>query len=119
MKRSSISATQRTLKEMRRLGYRTAIVEKWNPHAFVRQDLYGIIDVLGIKARKILGIQSTTRANTGAHVHKLLEDNRQALSDWLDAGGLFELWSWAKVGAKGKRKHWEVARRTFTMDDLC
>jgi hypothetical protein len=43
--------TQRTLEYLRELGcLEVAVVEKWNPHARIRQDLFGCIDVLAIGA---------------------------------------------------------------------
>jgi hypothetical protein len=50
-RKSSSSPTQRTLKELRKRGCPLVqVVERWNPHARVRQDLFGIIDVIAIAA---------------------------------------------------------------------
>jgi hypothetical protein len=56
-KRKGTSPTQRTLKYLRELGYLVAVVEKWNPHARIRQDLYGFIDVLAVKRDETLAVQ--------------------------------------------------------------
>ena len=40
------SPTQRTLKRLRDLGYLAEVVERWNPHAKVRNDLFGFGDVM-------------------------------------------------------------------------
>ena len=32
------------------------------------------------------------------------------LRGWLAAGGLFEVWSWALRGPRGKMKHWTLRR---------
>jgi hypothetical protein len=43
------SPTQRTLQHLRAAGFPLVqVVERWNPHARIRQDLYGCIDVLAV-----------------------------------------------------------------------
>lgn len=65
------SPTQRSLEHLRRLGYLCAVVERWNPHGGVRQDLYGFLDVLAIREGEVLGIQVTTGANVAARIRKI------------------------------------------------
>lgn len=72
-KKSSTSPTQRSLKHLRAAGYLCAIVEKWNMHARIRQDLYGFIDVLAIKGEDIIGVQSTSGDNVAARSTKITE----------------------------------------------
>ena len=44
--------TQRTLARLRQEGaLEVAIVEHWNPHARIRQDLFGFIDILAIACK--------------------------------------------------------------------
>lgn len=69
----SVSPTQRSLAHMRELGYICAVVEKWNPHAMIRQDLYGFIDVLCVKGEDIVGVQATTGSHTAARATKITE----------------------------------------------
>lgn len=57
-RKSKTSPTQRTLKHMREQGYLCQVVERWNPHARVKQDLYGFIDVLCVKGEDIVGVQA-------------------------------------------------------------
>ncbi|MHB1530468.1 MAG: hypothetical protein ACYCXT_13820 [Acidiferrobacteraceae bacterium] len=55
------SPTQRTLRHLRKAGYPLVqVVEKWNPHAGVRQDLFGIIDVLAVGPGGVLAVQCTS-----------------------------------------------------------
>ena len=69
------SPTQRTLAEMRKRGYPlVAVTERWNPHARVRQDLYGIVDVLAVGA-DIVAIQTTSGSNVSARVAKIIESD--------------------------------------------
>lgn len=65
--------TERSLEHMRELGYLCAVVEKWNPHAMIRQDLYGFIDVLCVKGEDIVGVQACTGANVSARIAKIVE----------------------------------------------
>ena len=48
------------------------VVERWNPHARVRQDLYGCIDVLAV-GPDIVGVQATSGSNVAARVRKLTD----------------------------------------------
>ncbi len=101
-----MSPTARTLQFLRSAGITCQVVEKWNPHAKVRQDLFGCIDILAMlpKMKQILGIQATSGSNHSARMRKAMEEPK--LHEWLRAGGHFVVWSWSKTGAKGKRKVW-------------
>ena len=60
------SPTQRSLKLLRDEGYTAQVVERWNPHARVRQDLFGVIDT----AAMIWWSKSQMRwAETQKHEH--------------------------------------------------
>lgn len=112
-----ISPTRRTLAYLRKCGMTCEVVERWNAYAQVRQDLFGCIDILSIGSiGVILGIQCTTRANQAARMKKALLEPK--LKDWLLAGGRFEVWGWAKVGPKGKRKRWEPSIQAVTLEDF-
>jgi hypothetical protein len=68
-----VSPTQRTLKHLRDQGYPlVAVTEKWNPHAKIRQDLFGIIDVLAVGA-DIVAVQATSGSNVSKRVAKITE----------------------------------------------
>jgi hypothetical protein len=112
-----VSPTQRTLKLLREEGCLAQVVERYNPYARVRQDLFGFIDVLALYPDgRCLGAQCTTRANQAARLSKALA--LPALRTWLSCGLLFEVWGWAKVGKRGQRKTWQVTRRPVTTADL-
>lgn len=105
------SRASRSKQWLERQGYRVAITERWNPFARVRQDLYGIIDLLaigpGIIPSKIWGIQVTGGGgDVAAHVTKALAS--AALPLWLQSGGLFSIIGWRKIGDRGKRKLWKA-----------
>lgn len=74
-KSKGTSPTQRSLKHMRSLGYVCAIVEKWNPHARIRQDMFGFIDIVCVKDEDIVGVQACSGAggDSAARVRKIAE----------------------------------------------
>lgn len=108
-----MTPTQRTLKRARELGFEAQVVEKWVPQARRRVDLFGCIDVIAVQPGVgIIGIQTTSGTNHSARMAKARAEPR--LQTWLGAGGRFECWSWAKRGARGKRKTWELRREALT-----
>ena len=108
----SSSPTQRTLKALRNEGYVSEVVERWNPHANIRQDLFGWIDIIAIKPGEILAVQATSYSNHSSRVKKIKTERREQVKEWLDAGGIAEVWSWKskqrvlKDGTVGKSKVW-------------
>ena len=70
----AISPTQRTLKRLRDSGDYplVSIVERWNAFAKIRQDLFGIIDLLAVDSKgNTVGIQVTSYSNISARVNKM------------------------------------------------
>ncbi len=113
-----MTPTQRTLAELRRLGYLAAVVEKWNPHAKVRQDLFGIVDVLAIgtpgepeipELGVTLAVQATTGSNVASRIDKLRAS--PALPRLLGAGWHVEVWGWRK---SARTKRWELRREVVS-----
>ena len=69
------SPTQRTLAELRRRGYPLVqVVERWNPHAKIRQDMFGIIDVFAV-GDDIVAVQATSGSNVSKRVAKITESD--------------------------------------------
>lgn len=94
-----MTPTQRTLAELRRRGYRAAITERWNPFAKIRQDLWGIVDVLAIREGETLAVQCTSGSNVSARVQKIADS--EATPDLRKAGWKIVVFGWRK-NAKGK-----------------
>jgi hypothetical protein len=106
------SPTARSLKHAReKLGWIVQVVEKWNPWAHIRQDLFGCIDIVAIAGNQIVGIQATDDTSHSKRRGKALAEPR--LRAWLAAGAGFEVWSWGKKGGAGKRKLWTLRREPF------
>lgn len=95
------SPTQLTLKKWKKAGYICAVVEKWNPHAKIRQDLFGCIDVLAVGADGTIGIQSTSYSNISARVRKI-EDMPEIVAALRAAG-----WTIIVEGWRKPKNRWE------------
>lgn len=89
------SPTQRTLALLRREGWRCAIVEKWNPHARIRQDLFGFIDILCIRGEETLAVQACNYSDVSKRIKKI--EDADALADVRAAGWGIEVHGWHKV----------------------
>lgn len=92
------SPTQRTLAELRKRGYLAAVVEKWNPHARIRQDLFGLIDVIGLREGETVGIQTTTAAHVADRVQKIADSDKVAMIR--KAGWKIVVHGWRKAAGR-------------------
>jgi len=99
-------------------GYHFARVEHWNSFARKRQDLGGFADALCWKPEEtgVLAINATTNENLSHHKDKY--QGNQKLIDWIKARNRFEIWCWAKMGPRGKRKLWTLKRVPVTAEEL-
>lgn len=101
-----MTPTQRTLKYLRDTGYHAEVVERWNPHARIRQDLFGFGDIIALNrgdCRPVI-VQCTSGANMASRIAKIKS---------LDVARLVQSYfailviGWRKVGPRGKRKTWQ------------
>lgn len=90
-----MTPTQRTLKLLRDEGYLAAVVERWNAHARVRQDLFGVVDVIGIREGETLAVQATSASNVSARVRKIADS--EATPVIRAAGWRFVVHGWRKA----------------------
>ncbi|MGC2632571.1 MAG: hypothetical protein WA215_00010 [Candidatus Cybelea sp.] len=95
-------ALQRSLAVLRKRGETCAITEKWNPHAHVRQDLFGFIDAVSLSPRFITAVQ-VVNTHLPEHIQKIRE-SKAALA-WVLAGGKIVIHSW-KLRVRNGRKVW-------------
>lgn len=119
-RKKSTSPTQRTLAELRKRGWTAQVVERWNQHARVRVDLFGVIDLIALaptelrldgKRSAIVGIQACAGPSHAARRDKILAEPRA--KQWIEAGGCLELWSWSLRGDRGKQKRWTLRVETY------
>lgn len=99
----STSPTALTLRDLRRDGWTAEVVERWNPHARVRHDLFGFVDVLALRGDVTLGVQATSASNVSSRVRKIADSDLVAAVR--AAGWQLEVWGWEK---KGRR--WECRK---------
>jgi hypothetical protein len=102
---SKATPTSRTLAELRETGWTAEVVERWNPHARVRNDLFGFIDILAIRGAETLGVQATSASNVASRVRKIADHpNTPAVRE---AGWRLEVWGW---GWSKKEERWTLRK---------
>jgi hypothetical protein len=96
------SPTQRTKKFLQDLGWTIGSTERWNPHARIRQDLYGFIDLLAINDEETLGVQATASAVANRVQKSKAQPHFQR---WINGPNRrFIVIGWTLKGKMGKRK---------------
>jgi hypothetical protein len=68
---ASKSPTQLSLAKLREEGYTCWITEHWNSFARIRVDLFGFIDIIALKGKETLAVQTTSAGNINARVKKI------------------------------------------------
>lgn len=113
-----MSPTQRARAHCKAMGWTSQIVERFNIYAKVRQDLFGCIDMIVLDGRGggPLGVQVCAGSSHATRRTKALK--QPGLVHWLASPARFEVWSYAKRGARGKRKTWELRREALVMNPL-
>jgi hypothetical protein len=102
------------------MGWVAGVVEKWNPHAKIRHDLWGWCDIVALCPKGeqcLIFIQVTSGSNHAARVAKIREwPHLSHLCICADV----EVWSYSKRvtknkdGTKSKRKLWTLRRERVT-----
>jgi hypothetical protein len=101
----AMTPTKLTLRHLRDAGWPLVeVVEHWNPHARVRNDLFGFVDVLAVRPGETLAVQTTTAANVSARVRKIADHSN--IAALREAGWAIEVWGWKKVSGR-----WVLHRR--------
>jgi len=99
------SPTQRSLKKLRDDGFLAEVTEHWNQYARIRKDLFGFIDIVAVKDKVTIGVQTTSYGNMGARVKKIQESEN--LAKLLAGGWRIIVHGWRK----NKSNRWEVKER--------
>jgi hypothetical protein len=66
-----MSPTSKSLELMRREGWLANVVEQNIPHARLKRDLFGCIDIVGIRGGQTLGVQTTSASNIASRITKV------------------------------------------------
>lgn len=99
----SESPTKLTLRHLRDEGWTVDVVERWNPHARIRQDLFGFIDVLAVRGGETLAVQTTSASNVASRIRKIAD--HPSVSAVRAAGWSIHVHGWAK-----KSGRWTLTR---------
>ena len=100
--RIPVSPTQRSLKLLRDDGWTVAVTEHWNPWARIRQDLFGIIDLLCVRDGVTMGVQTTSYSNITARVKKI--GDSEHIEALRSAEWVIQVHGWRK----NKKGRWEA-----------
>lgn len=96
-----MTPTQRSLAQLRRDGYCCQVVEHWNPHARIRQDLFGCIDIIALRGAETLAVQTTT-TGVASRVKKIADNPN--LPAMRAAGWTIHVHGWRK---SARTRKWE------------
>jgi hypothetical protein len=99
-----MTPTARTLRYLRDLGHVPAVVERWNPHARIRQDLFGFLDIVSIEGANVCGWQACAGSSVAARVAKI---RAHPLFPTVARAMKVNVIGWRMAGQRGKRKRWE------------
>lgn len=119
----SAVALQRSKQYLEDKGWHVAITEKWNQWAHIRQDLYGLHDLVAVRhdSNGVWGVNACE--DNGAvqgHIEKYLNGYEHPtkghqlpnphLPVWLAAGNRFSIMGWGKRSSdgRGSRKVWTL-----------
>jgi hypothetical protein len=112
------------MRALRDQGGKCAVVEHFNPHVGehgIRQDLFGILDVLVLDPSGVIGIQCCAGSAFKKHWEKLTVERAQDSIDWLSTPGTkLQIWGWRKVklARGGKAMRWSARVEEVTMGDI-
>jgi len=101
----AISPTQLSLKKLKDEGYLVAITEHWNPFARIRQDMFGFCDIMAIRDKEILFVQTTSATNANARIKKIA--NCEHVGIIRKSGIMIHVHGWHK----NKSNRWECKVR--------
>ena len=114
------SYTERTLEYYRELGFEIGNVERYFYQNGVRSktyDLFGVIDLIAIKAgMPVIGVQSTSDGEHTEHRKKILAEPLAKL--WLQTGARLHLISWKKRKVSVMGKWWTEKLEEFGVEDF-
>lgn len=94
------------MKFLREKGYFVAKTEHWNSFARIRQDLFGIVDVLAVKPGETLAVQATSASNVSSRVTKIAE--HESTPKLREAGWRIWVIGWTK-GKRGEPRVVDVS----------
>lgn len=107
----------RTMEHMCKDGFTVAMVERWNPHAMVRQDMFGFCDIVAMRAGAgIIAVQACAMGSRTARIAKILAEPRAKI--WLQSGGRIQVFAWRKLTRGMVREKWVPKVTEITLKDF-
>jgi len=94
-----MSPTQRSLKLLRDAGWTAEVVERWNPHARIRQDLFGFADIIAMMPGSVPLLVQVTSTGWASRVAKVNAEPRALLA--FQSGFRVEIHGWRKLQSNG------------------
>lgn len=108
LRKKPAALTPLSMKLLRDEGLMVAVVEKWNPHAKIRQDLFGFIDLLAIGDGETIAVQVCARNAIATRRNKIADhENVGAVRK---AGWTIQIHGWDK----DERGRWRVKREDLS-----
>lgn len=105
--------TKRSLEDLRKRGFLVHVVERYNAYSRRKVDLFNFGDVIAIHPEHgIVAVQCCAGCDHSKRLIKMALEPK--LDAWFAAGGQAWLMSWAKRGARGKRKLWTLREERLT-----
>lgn len=68
-----VTPTQLSKRKLEAEGYTVEITERWNSFAKIRQDMWGFVDLVGLKENETLAVQTTSYDNVSKRVNKIAD----------------------------------------------
>lgn len=99
--------TKLSLAHLRDEGWAVDICERWVPMgggaSGIRRDLFGLIDLVAVRAGETMGIQTTSHDNVAARIRKMTDDDHApALGALRAAGWTVVVHGWRKTKRDGR-----------------
>jgi hypothetical protein len=126
--RKTNTPMQLSIRKLREIADHVAITEVWNPHAKVRQDLFGFGDLLAIGENVgTLIVQATMRSEMKKRVAKITQPDPHdkfsparvsAARCWLERHNFIEVWGWYKVGRRWRLEVEDITLAHFTSESV-
>lgn len=121
-RKKPVSATKMSLDLLRGRGCAVGIVEKWNPHVGIRQDLFGFVDLVAVlPTGEPFFVQTTTGVGVADHIAKILrivaEPGKEPLAALVRSGRVV-VHGWRKTNdrERGARKTWDCREVVVTIE---
>ena len=111
------SFNPRSVLLLRKRGYIAENTEHWNAHAKVSQDLYGFVDVIGVRKEELVLVQTTSWTAMSSRLKKVRQSEA---ARWLITvpGVRIVLHGWKKTKTEGGAVRWKVKEQEVTVTDF-